>query len=76
VDEGVGAVDPVHQSRVVKEVLLDRWLPENVEALFEVNQLKGMVASRVNGSLNDHHCGESSPKLIYPVYESPIPALD
>jgi hypothetical protein len=37
VDEGVGPVDPVHQSRVVKEVLLDRWLPEDVEAFLEVD---------------------------------------
>jgi hypothetical protein len=37
VDEGVGSVDPVHQSRVAKEVLLDRRLPEDVEAFFEVD---------------------------------------
>ena len=37
VNEGVGAIDPVHQCRVLYEVLLNRRFPEDVQPLFEVN---------------------------------------
>lgn len=75
VDERVDAVDPVEQGRVVEEPLLDRELPEDVQALLEVDDLQSMLASDVDGALDESEGGEGASDLVDPVEKSPVPSL-
>lgn len=36
-DEGVDAIDPMHEEGILEEELLDRELPEDVQALLKVD---------------------------------------
>lgn len=54
VDERVRTVGPVHQRCVLQEPLLDGSLDEDVQPLFQVDELKGVSTGDVDGRLV--HC--------------------
>lgn len=54
VDERVRPVGPVHQRCVLQEPLLDGSLDEDVQPLFQVDELQGVSTSNVDGRLI--HC--------------------
>jgi hypothetical protein len=64
VDEGVYAVGPVHEEWVLEEPVLHGKLPEDVEALLEVDDLKGMLAGDVDGGVDQSHCGKGTTELV------------
>lgn len=64
VDEGVYAVGPVKEERVLQEPVLDWEFPEYVEGLLEVDYLEGVAASDVDGTLEHCHGAEGAAKLI------------
>lgn len=53
VDKGVDAVDPVEDRRVGEEPFLDRELPEDVQALLDVDELEGVFAGDVDGAFDE-----------------------
>ena len=59
-DEGVDAINPVEENWMSKEPLLKRYFPEDMQLLFDMNELKGMFASNVDSALDNCDCGESS----------------
>lgn len=76
VDERVGSVGPVHEVWSLEEPSLNRKLDKEMKALLEVDQLQGVSASDVDSGVVEEQGGESTAKLVDPVYERPIPSLD
>ena len=73
--ERVHPVDPVEQSWTCKEPFLERELPKDAEALLPADDLKGMFACNVDGTLYDRQGCDGAPELVHPVDEGPIPGL-
>lgn len=63
-DERVNAVDPVQDLGVRKEPLLEANLPENPEALLNVDELEGMLASDVDGAFDESQRSECATNLV------------
>lgn len=76
VDEGVDAVDPAEHGGTLEEPLLEGQLPEDAEALLEVDDLEGMLAGDINGTLHEGDGSEGAAELVDPVDEGPVPGLD
>jgi hypothetical protein len=64
VDKGIHSVDPVHQRWLLKEPLLNGNLPKYIQSLLEMNDLKGMSASYVDGAFNKSQGAKGSSKLV------------
>lgn len=64
VDEGVSSVRPLENCRVSKEPALDHGLNEDAQALLNVNNLKGMLASSVDRAGLEGYSCEGSSKLV------------
>ena len=64
VDEGVDPVDPCEGGGMCEETALNRKFPEDVERLFESDELEGMVASYVDGRGDEGYCGEGAAELV------------
>jgi hypothetical protein len=65
VDEGVDAVDPVQQLGAGEEPALEGQLPEDVQALLEVDELQGVAAGDVDGALDEREGREGAADLVY-----------
>lgn len=51
-DEGVETVDPVQESRSPEKPVLDGLFDEDVESLFDVDDLQGMYSGDVDGAFD------------------------
>jgi hypothetical protein len=63
-NERVDAVDPVEESGTLEEPLLERQLPEDMQTLLEVNELKSMFASHMNGAFYESQSREGPAELV------------
>ena len=64
VDEGVGAVCPVEEGGVFEEPVLEGEFVEEVEALFEVDELEGVGAGDVDGGFDEGEGREGAAELV------------
>lgn len=64
VDEGVGSVGPVEEGGVFEEPVLEGEFVEEVEALFEVNELEGVGAGDVDGGFDEGEGREGAAELV------------
>lgn len=64
VDERVDAVDPVDESGTFEEPFLNGQLPEDMQALLEVDELESMFASDVDGAFDESQSRESPAELV------------
>ena len=69
-DEGVSPVDPVQESWMLQKPLLERHLPEDVEALLQVDDLEGVFSSNIDCAFDECQSRERSSKLIHLSTES------
>ena len=64
VDEGVDAVGPVHERGMFEEPVLDGEFPEDMETLFEMDDLQGVTAGDVDCVLDHSHGGKGATELV------------
>ena len=64
-DEGVCAVRPVEEERVLQEPRLDVEFEEEVELLLEMDDLEGVATRYVDGAFDHCDCGECATELVY-----------
>lgn len=65
VDERVQPVDVRHETRIRHEELLDGDFPEDVQSLFQLDQLDGVSACDVYCALHQSDCCECTAELIH-----------
>lgn len=75
-DEGVDAVNPMKDVGMGEEPLLDRQLPEDVQSLLEVDELKSMATGDIDSALDEGQCSDGTADLIDPVNLEPVPRLN
>jgi hypothetical protein len=63
-DEGIEPIYPRHQVMVPHEEVLNMYLPENMQALLDFNQLECMLPGNVDSSFLKCNSRKSSTKLI------------
>lgn len=64
VDKGVETVGPAQERRALQKPGLQRQLPEEVEPLFEMDQLQGMLAGNVDCGVDEREGREGSAELV------------
>lgn len=63
--EGINAVRPVHQERMLQEPVLYVKFEEDVESLLERNDLEGVPARDVDGAFDHGDGGKGTAELVY-----------